>query len=185
MEAITQGANDGLKLALGITAVLIAFVGLLTLANAGIGWLGGWVGQPQATLQSLLAWVFVPFVWMIGVPINDALPASELLALRLVATEVPAFVSLAGSLQAGQWSDPRSVVILAYALCGFAHLPSLGIFVGIVCAGARTEGSGGHAGLARAAGLHIGLPAHRCGGRFAGWIHGIFTGAMSAIRDRA
>jgi concentrative nucleoside transporter, CNT family len=134
VEAITQGANDGLKLALGITAVLIAFVGLLTLANAGIGWLGGWVGQPQATLQSLLAWVFVPFVWMIGVPINDALPASELLALRLVATEVPAFVSLAGSLQAGQWSDPRSVVILAYALCGFAHLPSLGIFVGGLCA---------------------------------------------------
>jgi concentrative nucleoside transporter, CNT family len=54
--------------------------------------------------------------------------------LRLVATEVPAFVSLAGSLQAGQWSDPRSVVILAYALCGFAHLPSLGIFVGGLCA---------------------------------------------------
>ncbi|MBE9153347.1 NupC/NupG family nucleoside CNT transporter [Cyanobium sp. LEGE 06113] len=134
VEAITQGANDGLKLALGITAVLIAFVGLLTLANTGIGWLGSWVGQPQVSLQSLLAWVFVPFVWMIGVPSADALAASELLALRLVATEVPSFVSLAASLEAGTWSDPRSVVILAYALCGFAHLPSLGIFVGGLCA---------------------------------------------------
>ncbi|MEX1324431.1 MAG: nucleoside transporter C-terminal domain-containing protein [Synechococcaceae cyanobacterium] len=134
VEAITQGANDGLKLALGITAVLIAFVGLLTLANAGIGWVGSWFGQPQATLQSLLAWVFLPFVWMIGVPYADAMPASELLALRLVATEVPSFVSLAASLQAGEWSDLRSVVILAYALCGFAHLPSLGIFVGGLCA---------------------------------------------------
>ena len=134
VEAITQGANDGLRLALGITAVLIAFVGLLTLANTGIGWLGSWVGQPQVSLQSLLAWVFVPFVWMIGVPWADALAASELLALRLVATEVPSFVSLAASLEAGTWSDPRSVVILAYALCGFAHLPSLGIFVGGLCA---------------------------------------------------
>lgn len=134
VEAITQGANDGLKLALGITAVLIAFVGLLALVNSGIGSLGGWFGHPEATLQSLLAWVFYPFVWMIGVPLPDAFPASELLALRLVATEVPSFVSLAGSIQEGVWSDSRSVVILAYALCGFAHLPSLGIFVGGLCA---------------------------------------------------
>ncbi|MEO1003351.1 MAG: nucleoside transporter C-terminal domain-containing protein [Cyanobacteria bacterium J06638_7] len=130
VEAISRGANDGLKLALGITAVLVAFVGMLELANGGIGWLGSWVGQPQATLQSLLAWVFLPFVWMIGVPSADALPAAELLALRLVATEVPSYVSLAASVQEGVWSEPRSVVILAYALCGFAHLPSLGIFVG-------------------------------------------------------
>lgn len=134
VEAITQGANDGLKLVLGITAVLIAFVGLLALVNNGIGWIGGWVGFPGITLQSLLAWVFLPFVWMIGVPSADALAASELLALRLVATEVPAFVGLANGLQAGTWQDARSVVILAYALCGFAHLPSLGIFVGGLCA---------------------------------------------------
>lgn len=134
MEAITQGANDGLKLVFGIAAVLVAFVGLLALANTGIGWAGGWLGFPNTTLESLLAWVFLPFVWMLGVPSADALAAAELLALRLVATEIPSFVALAGSLEAGSWNDPRSVVILAYALCGFAHLPSLGIFVGGLCA---------------------------------------------------
>jgi CNT family concentrative nucleoside transporter len=134
VEAITQGSNDGLKLIFGITAVLIAFVGLLALANAGIGWAGGWLGFPGATLESLLAWVFLPIVWMIGVPFPDAFAASELLALRLVATEIPSFVALAGSLETGSWSDPRSVVILAYSLCGFAHLPSLGIFIGGLCA---------------------------------------------------
>lgn len=134
VEAITHGANEGLKLIFGITAVLVAFVGLLALVNAGLGWAGSWFGSPDATLQSLLAWIFLPFVWMIGVPSQDAFQASELLALRLVATEVPSFVGLAGGLEAGSWSDQRSVVILAYALCGFAHLPSLGIFIGGLCA---------------------------------------------------
>ena len=134
VEAITQGASEGMKLVLGITAVLIAFVGLLALANQILGWVGGWLGHPGATWESLLAWVFLPFVWMVGVPSQDAFLASELLALRLVATEVPAYVGLAGGLEAGSWSDPRSAVIVAYALCGFAHLPSLGIFVGGFCA---------------------------------------------------
>lgn len=134
VEAITRGANEGLKLAFGITAVLIAFVGLLALVNTGLGWMGGWVGFPDAKLESLLAWVFLPFVWLIGVPAADVFQASELLALRLVATEVPAYVALAQGLEAGTWSDSRSVVILAYALCGFAHIPSLGIFIGGLCA---------------------------------------------------
>jgi concentrative nucleoside transporter, CNT family len=134
VEAITQGANEGLKLIFGITAVLVAFVGLLALVNAGMGWMGSWFGFPSLTLESVLAWIFLPFVWMIGIPAADAFAASELLALRLVATEIPSFVGLAESLEAGSWSDPRSAVILAYALCGFAHLPSLGIFIGGLCA---------------------------------------------------
>ncbi len=134
IEAITQGANEGLKLAFGITAVLIAFVGLLALANSILGAVGGWVGKPDITLESLLAWIFLPFAWLMGITASDAFQAAELLALRLVATEVPAYFALATGIQQNTWSDPRSVVIMAYALCGFAHLPSLGIFAGGLCA---------------------------------------------------
>lgn len=81
-----------------------------------------------------LAWVFAPLVWLIGVPGADAFAAAELLALRLIATEVPAYVALAAGIEAGVWSDPRSIVICAYAFCGFAHITSLGIFVGGLCA---------------------------------------------------
>jgi concentrative nucleoside transporter, CNT family len=133
-EALTRGANDGLKLALGITAVLVAFVGLLALLNGILGEVGGWFQHPGLTLESLLAWVFLPFVWLIGVPGPDAFRVAELLSLRVVATEVPAYMALAESLEEGLWQNPRSAVIAAYALCGFAHIPSLGVFVGGLCA---------------------------------------------------
>jgi len=134
VEAITQGANEGLKLAFGIVAVLIAFVGLVALANLLLGGVGGWFGFPELRLESLLAWVFLPFAWMIGVPAADAMGVAELLAIRLVSTEVPAFQQLAITMSEGAWSSEHAVVIAAYALCGFAHLPSLGIFAGGLCA---------------------------------------------------
>jgi len=134
VEAVTQGANEGLKLAFGITAVLIAFVGLLALANMLLGEVGAWIGLPELTLESLIAWIFLPVVWLIGVPWADAFAVAELLALRLIATEVPSYIALAGDIESGVWTDPRSIVICAYALCGFAHIPSLGIFVGGLCA---------------------------------------------------
>ena len=130
IQSITQGAMEGLKLATGIAAVLIAFVGLLALLNLMIGGVGGWFGHPDFTVQIILGWIFAPFAWLMGVPWEYAPRVGELLGLRLVATEVPAYFQLAGWMEGDQPLDARSLVIAVYALCGFAHIPSLGIFVG-------------------------------------------------------
>lgn len=130
IQSLTEGAQEGLKLVFGITAVLIAFVGLLALLNLIVGGIGGWIGYPEFQVQTFLGWIFAPLAWLMGVPGSDAIRVGELLGLRLVATEVPAYFELSKWMGSAQPLDPRSMVITVYALCGFAHVPSLGIFVG-------------------------------------------------------
>jgi CNT family concentrative nucleoside transporter len=99
-----------------------------------LAWLGGQIGPflgicPDWSIQSFLSWIFYPLVWLMGVPGKDVPAVANLLGLRLVATEVPAYFMLSGLIESGS-IEPRSAVIAAYALCGFAHIPSLAIFVG-------------------------------------------------------
>lgn len=129
MDAIVNGAMVGLKLVGGITALLIAFLGILALADMLLGWFSGKFGS-ALSLSGLLGRVFMPFALLIGVPLEDASFAGNLLGLRLVATEVPAYKELAVAMTTGKLMHPRSAVIIAYALCGFAHVASLAIFVG-------------------------------------------------------
>jgi CNT family concentrative nucleoside transporter len=129
MDAIVNGAMAGLKLVGGIAALLIAFLGLLALADMLLGWLSGKFG-PALSLSGLLGYVFMPFALLIGVPLEDASFAGHLFGLRLVATEVPAYNELAAAMTTGKLMCHRSSVIIAYALCGFAHIASLAIFVG-------------------------------------------------------
>jgi CNT family concentrative nucleoside transporter len=82
------------------------------------------------TLTKLLGWVFLPFALAMGVPPSDAGWAGALLGQRLVMTEIPAYQALGELMRNGGVQDPRSPVIVAYALCGFAHVASLAIFVG-------------------------------------------------------
>ena len=130
VEAIVRGATEGVKLIFGIAATLIAFVSLLALCNSLVGWLGGAMGAPQTTLQGMLSYVFYPLTLLMGVSTQDAWAVAELLAKRTILTEFPCYQQLAVMLQQGAIHEPRSAVIAVYALCGFAHLPSLGIFVG-------------------------------------------------------
>ncbi|MCH8474024.1 MAG: hypothetical protein LAT55_02225 [Opitutales bacterium] len=134
IEAITTSAMDGWKLAVGIAVTLIAFLSLLALLNGGLGWLGSLFGAPQLTLQALLAYLFYPATWLMGTHAADVGKVSELLALRLLATEIPAYEQLATLLADEAFADPRSGVIAAYALCGFAHFASMGIFIGGISA---------------------------------------------------
>ncbi|MFC1453893.1 NupC/NupG family nucleoside CNT transporter [Verrucomicrobiota bacterium] len=129
MDSIVNGAMVGLKLVGGIVALLIAFLGLLALADMLLGWVAGKFGV-MLSLSGLLGRVFLPFALLIGIPLDDASFAGNLLGLRLVATEVPAYKELAVAITDGQIIHPRSVVIIAYALSGFAHIASLAIFVG-------------------------------------------------------
>ena len=128
VEAIINGAMAGVKLVLGICALLIAFLGLIAVVNVILGWCG------VMPLERLLGYVMYPFAVVIGVPPRDALAAGELLGQRLIVTEVPAYENLAKLISAKQFTHPRSRVVIAYALCGFAHVASLAIFVGGIAA---------------------------------------------------
>lgn len=135
IAAIINGANSGLKLLGGIISLLIAFLGLLALLDLILGWMGGYLNQGLGiqftwSIQSILGYVFYPFALVLGIPPVDALEIARLLGERTVATEVVAYQHLADYLAAGDLVHPRSSIIASYALCGFAHVASLAIFVG-------------------------------------------------------
>jgi len=126
IDAIVSGAMAGLKLVGGIVALLVAFLGLLALVDLLIGALTG----GHQSLIAILGYCFYPLALAMGIPPSDAPFAANLLGQRLIMTEVPAYQNLALGIRTGQMTDPRTAVIIAYALCGFAHIASLAIFVG-------------------------------------------------------
>jgi concentrative nucleoside transporter, CNT family len=123
-DAIINGAMAGVKMVVGIVALLIAFLGIIALINLVLTGCGLW------PLERIMGAVMQPFAMAMGVPPADAGPCGQLLGERLVMTEVPAYQHLAQLMAAHKFSDPRTAVITAYALCGFAHVASLAIFVG-------------------------------------------------------
>jgi CNT family concentrative nucleoside transporter len=127
MDAVTRGTLDGLALLLGIVAMLIVLIALVTLANLGLGLLPAWEGGP-ITLQRLLGWFMAPLVWLAGVPWQESAAAGALMGTKTVLNEFIAYVELA-KLPADALS-PRSRIIMTYALCGFANFGSLGILIG-------------------------------------------------------
>jgi CNT family concentrative nucleoside transporter len=129
IDAVVNGAMAGLRLVAGVCALLIAFLGLVALADSLLGAAGQACGI-GLSFTKMLGWVFYPFALVMGVPPADAGWAGALLGQRLIMTEVPAYQALGELMRAGQAADPRSPVIVAYALCGFAHIASLAIFVG-------------------------------------------------------
>jgi CNT family concentrative nucleoside transporter len=131
VEAATLGATDGLKLALNVAAMLIAFTALVAALDALIVWTGG-LFHLEWSLGVLLGYVFSPFAWAMGIPRSDIFHAGELLGLKMVANEFVAYSQLT------DWQKPESTVqltertqiILTYALAGFANFASVGIQIG-------------------------------------------------------
>jgi CNT family concentrative nucleoside transporter len=135
IEAAMNGAIAGGRLLMGVVVMLLAFLGLLALANmiiqylgAGIGHLTGW--PVSLRLEDGLAYMFYPLTLVIGVPVEDAMAVARLLGERVVITELGAYPHLAELIRTGGLHHTRSAVMAAYALCGFAHIPSVAIFVG-------------------------------------------------------
>jgi CNT family concentrative nucleoside transporter len=138
-EAIINGANAGVKMIVGIVALLIAVLGLVALVDLLLSAVGSRVNllfgfEGQWSLKAICGYIFYPFTLVIGVPPSDADVVSKIIGERLIVTEVVAYRDLATALEQHLLHDPRSVVITTYALCGFAHLASMAIFVGGVCA---------------------------------------------------
>jgi concentrative nucleoside transporter, CNT family len=140
MSAIIAGAMDGVRLAAGIAALLIAMLGLVALFDKLLIWPSRWLGLAEPiTLVKILSWVFYPFAALLGIAQPDWMEAARTLGERVILTEVVSYQDLAGMIASGQLSDPRTVVILSYALCGFAHVASMAIFVGGTAALAPTR----------------------------------------------
>jgi CNT family concentrative nucleoside transporter len=122
LDAASRGTRDGLQLALNIAAMLIAFVGLITLINKGLTLVG-------TDLQGILGWAMAPVAYLLGVPWEDVREVGKLLGTRTVLNELIAFNAL-GQLIENKVLMERSVVIASFALCGFANISSIGIQLG-------------------------------------------------------
>ncbi len=139
IEAIVQGAMAGVKLVAGICALLLAFLGIVALIDLMLGALGHPVNrllhlEGTWSLKGILGILFYPFTLALGVPPADAAAISRLIGERAVVTEVAAYKDLAALMASNGIVHSRSVIICTYALCGFAHIASLAIFVGGISA---------------------------------------------------
>lgn len=124
--AAAIGASDGLKLAVNIGAMLIAFVALIALFNGLVGMVAGWFGV-ELTLQMILGWLFAPMMWLLSIPWAEAQAAGSLFGEKLILNEFVAFSHLNDYL--GEASE-RTRAIATFSLCGFANLSSIAILLG-------------------------------------------------------
>ncbi|PZT89975.1 MAG: NupC/NupG family nucleoside CNT transporter [Citromicrobium sp.] len=125
IEAAAQGAQTGVKLAVAVGAMVLAFVALVALANGLLGWVGGLFGYGELSFQMLLGWVFAPVMYLLGIPWDQAGTAGGLFGTKIVLNEFVAFIDL-GALD-GAALDERSRAIVTFALCGFANFSSIAI----------------------------------------------------------
>ena len=139
IDAAALGASSGLKLALNVGAMLLAFVGLIALANLFFGEVGGWFGDPQFSLEKLLGWFFAPVAYLLGVNGSEIQQAGSLIGQKLVMNEFMAFKSFS---EMKEGLGVKTQGIVTFALCGFANLSSIAILLGglgVMAPGRRKE----------------------------------------------
>jgi|TARA_B110000003_G_scaffold92767_1_gene94918 CNT family concentrative nucleoside transporter len=125
--AAAVGASDGLKLAVSIAAMLIAFVALIALTNSLFVGLGSLIGIEDLTMQKILGWVFSPIMFLLNIPWDEAQAAGALFGEKLILNEFVAFSHLNEYLSG---MSEKTIVIVTFALCGFANFASIGILMG-------------------------------------------------------
>jgi CNT family concentrative nucleoside transporter len=129
IDAAAAGAADGLRLALNVGAMLIAFLGLIALVDWPLGWLGSLVGWEELSLRTLLGLLGRPLAWLMGVEWAEAKQVGMLIGIKTAANEFVGYVELQKMVQEGMLSE-RSKVIATYALCGFSNFGSIAIQIG-------------------------------------------------------
>ncbi|MCH2158405.1 MAG: NupC/NupG family nucleoside CNT transporter [Oleiphilaceae bacterium] len=127
IDAAATGASNGLKLAVNIGAMLIAFISLIALFNGLVGGIGGWFGYGHLTIQEILGWAFAPIAWLIGVPSVDIQAVGSLIGQKLILNE---FVAYSQFLPHQETMQPISQAITIFALCGFANFASIAVLLG-------------------------------------------------------
>lgn len=127
MDALTKGTLQGIELLINIIAMLIVLVAMVALINSIMGLIPDVFGGPL-TLQRVFGWCMAPIVWLMGIPWHEAQTAGSILGTKTILNELIAYVDMT-RLPPGALS-PRSLLIMTYALCGFANPGSLGIMIG-------------------------------------------------------
>ncbi|SEN64349.1 concentrative nucleoside transporter, CNT family [bacterium A37T11] len=151
LDAISLGTTDGLKLAVNVGAMLIVFTALMYFCNYILGSIGGWfhLNDHIASLtggryhnlsfQMLLGYLFAPVAWLIGVSHTEMVQVGQLLGEKTILNELVAYMSFGTMKNSGLISDPKSILITTYALCGFANIASIGIQIGGISQLAPTQ----------------------------------------------
>ncbi|MEY3922285.1 MAG: hypothetical protein RL634_2046 [Bacteroidota bacterium] len=142
LDAISLGTTDGLKLAVNVGAILVVFTALMYVLNWVLGSFGYYLGlnnwiksfssgrYDSLSFQMILGYLFSPIAWLIGVHQNDMIYVGQLLGEKTIINEFQAYITF-GKMKAGNViTDPRSILITTYALCGFANIASIGIQIG-------------------------------------------------------
>ncbi|SFR37661.1 concentrative nucleoside transporter, CNT family [Pseudidiomarina maritima] len=127
IDAAAAGASSGVQLAINVGAMLIAFVALIALINGLFGWVGGWFGYPDLSLQQLFGYVFQPVAYVLGVSWDEAQLAGSFIGQKLVINEFVAYLDFVN------YKDQLSMhsqVIITFVLCGFANFSSIAILLG-------------------------------------------------------
>lgn len=127
VDAAASGAADGMRLAVTVGAMLLAFISLIALLNLLIGTVGGWFGADGLTFEAILGWVFAPFMMLVGVPPSEAVSAGSFIGQKVVLNEFVAFANFGPQVEA---FSPKTAAIITFALTGFANLSSFGILLG-------------------------------------------------------
>jgi CNT family concentrative nucleoside transporter len=138
IEAAAAGAGLGLRVALNVGAMLIAFIGLIALLDGMVSGVMGWFGHPELNLEVLLGHAFAPLAWLIGVPWEQSGVAGSLIGQKLILNEFVGYVGLAPYLKdpaavmaSGLMVlDAKTIVVVSFALCGFANFSSIAILAG-------------------------------------------------------
>ena len=125
--AAAQGAQTGVKLAVAVGAMVLAFVALVALANGILGGIGGWFGRPDLSFQAIVGTLFSPVMFLIGVPWSEAGVAGGLFGTKIVLNEFVAFIDLGNAVGPAAALTDRSRAIVTFALCGFANFSSIAI----------------------------------------------------------
>ena len=142
LDSVSNGTTEGLRLAANVAAMLLVFLAFIAMFNFIVGKLGLWTGlnpliaevtngqYDRLSLQFILGYTFAPIMWLIGVSLPDITLLGRLLGEKLIMTEFIGYVSLASLKEAAAFSDPKSIIIATYMLCGFANFASIGIQIG-------------------------------------------------------
>ena len=177
IDAITHGASQGMKLAINVLAMLIAFIALIAIVDAGLIALGNWsviapgvqrLGLEQLDLNGILGLLFSPIAWLIGVDGSDCRTFGSLLGKAMATNELIAYGELSKIVTEGRMSE-RSILLATYSLCGFANVSSIGIQIG---------GIGGLAPDRRDDLVRLG-PRAMLGGAMACWTTGCIAGVLA------
>lgn len=142
LDAISNGTTEGVKLAVNVGAMLLAFIAFIAMFNFIVGKIGQWSTLNEViaagtngrynelSLQFILGYTFAPLMWLIGIATEDIVTVGRLLGEKLILTEFIGYISLADIKASGVLANPKSIIMATYILCGFANFSSIGIQIG-------------------------------------------------------